>query len=63
MKLILTIIYCAYYFLDPRFQEITELSGKVFKESKDICLQVPRQSKTHLIYLKRLQDIQGQQPI
>ena len=34
MKLILTIIYCAHYFLDPRFQEITGLSGTVFKEFK-----------------------------
>ena len=34
MKLILTTIYCAHYFLDPRFQEITGLSGTVFKEFK-----------------------------
>ena len=53
----------AHYSFDLRFQDITGLSRTFFREFKDIFLQIPVQSRTHFIYLEKLQDIQGQQLI
>ena len=51
----------AHCFFDLRFQDITGLSRKFLKEVKDIFVQIPGQSRTHFIYLEKLEDIQGQQ--
>ena len=53
----------AHYVFDRRFQDITGLSRAFFKEFKDIFLQITGQTRTHFVYLEKLEDIQGQRLI
>ena len=46
--------------LEQGVKYVTGLSRTFFKEFKDIFLRIPGQSRTHFIYLEKLQDIQGQ---